>query len=268
MKKKLITTILVVFIFILLLVAVFIKDLIPLEIFEKNMLLIYGGIGAGVIILVGIIIFVNKSKGVAKTKPIKKVNSQKTNGPENEVPNNINKNELKKKSDILIQELKEAETQFLKNKISKETFDKISKEKNADLIRIEAQLDTNKKVNMGIEEIKAIDSMSANKKNVLKGLLEEKQRKIYELQLTEKGFMKRKLDESTYKKISEEVKSEIISIEGKIKALQKSEAIDKIKKELIEGAKEIKKQQKSTKKRVAAQPKTFEDEVFEQIGFR
>ena len=33
-------------------------------------------------------------------------------------------------------------------------------------------------------------------------------------------------------------------------------------------AKEIAKQQKSSKKRIAKQPLTFEDEVFEQIGFK
>ncbi len=264
MNKKLINVILIILIFVLLVLAIFVRDLTHPDFFKENEILIYGGIGAGGLILIVILFFINKSKKLKTNKPRKETN--KVDKIVIEVPNKIDKNELKKRSEILISELKEAEVQFLKNKISKETFNKISKEKNAELIKIEAALDVNKKINMGLEEIKAIESISADKKNILKGLLEEKQRKVYELQLTEKGFLKRKLDESTYKKISEEVKSEIISIEGKIKALKKSEEIQKLKKQLLEGAKEIKKQQQSTKQRVAAQPKTFEDEVFEQIG--
>jgi hypothetical protein len=50
----------------------------------------------------------------------------------------LDKKELNHQRESIIQELKEAETQFLRNKINKETFNKISKEKNASLIKLEA----------------------------------------------------------------------------------------------------------------------------------
>jgi hypothetical protein len=290
MKKKMVTTIIIVLIFLLLITSIFLGDILPREITNTYGLLIYAPIVLLLIILIGLVIFIKKYDPTKKRKsnnprrkevrpePKKEI-KEKPNEKNNEKDNKENKKEvilenkidvkkLKKEREQIISELKEAENQFLKNKISKETFDKLTKDKNAKLIRIEAGLDSDKKLRMSGEDAIAIEKVSQDKKEILKGLLLEKQRKVHELRLCEKGYLKRKIDESTYKKISEEVKSEIISIEGKIKALQKSDEIEKIKKELIEGAKEITKQQKSSKKRIKAEPKTFEDQVFEQIGFK
>ncbi len=267
MTKKTITTILIVLIFILLILAIFVKDIVPRELFNEFEIFIYASIGIAIIFIIFIIIFISKYKPGVKDKKSKYKKEVKIESSESD-KQIVNKKELEDKRDSIIQELKEAENQFLKNKISKETFNKITKDKNAELIKLEANIDVSKKLSMSIEDAKILEEVSTDKKNVLKGLFLEKQRKVHELQLTEKGYLKRKIDESTYKKISEDVKSEIISIEGKIKALQKSEEIQKLKKQLLIGAKEITKQQKSSKKRIEEQPKTFEDEVFEQIGFR
>lgn len=281
MAKRTITTILTILIFILLVVTLFINDILPLEVRNEYGSFIYVPLAVIFVILVGLIVFISKYK----SKPIKKVikenkkevkegiNKRKqvkedTTKKEKEVKKTDNKKELIDERNNLVAELKEAENQFLKNKISKSTFDKITRDKNAELIKLEARIDSDKRNKMSAEDAIALDEISKDKKEIFKGLLEEKRRKIHELNLTEKGYLKRKIDEKTYKKISEEVKAEIISIEGKIKALQKSDKIEKIKKEMINGAKEITSQQKKSKKRIKAEPKTFEDQVFEQIGFK
>lgn len=270
MNKKTKTTFLVILIFVLLVFSLFVSDIVPKELFDEYFIFIYAGIGIAIIFLIILIIYISKKRNSPKL--VKKENKIKTKEPlekedENEKKEEDNKKELERKRENIISELKSLENQFLKNKISKDAFNKSSSDKNAELIRIEAQIDAKKKINMSIIDAKALEEISSDKKNVLKGLLDEKQRKVYELGLTEKSFLKRKIDESTYKKISDDVKTEIISIEEKIKSLQKSDEIEKIKRDLLEGAKEISKQQKNTKKRVEEQPKTFEDQVFEQIGF-
>lgn len=277
MAKRTITTILVILVFILLVITVFINDILPLAIRNEYGSFIYVPLAVIFVVLIGLIVFVSKYKAKPRKniitqsknekKEVKKTEEKRNNNNANE--ENINsKKELEEKRNSLVAELKEAENQFLKNKISKNTFDKITKDKNAELIKIEAKIDSDKKTRMSSEDAIILEDISKDKKDILKGLLEEKRRKVHELNLSEKGYLKRKIDEKTYKKISEEVKAEIISIEGKIKAIQKSDKIDKIKKEMINGAKEIANQRTKSKKRIAAEPKTFEDEVFEQMGFK
>ncbi len=171
---------------------------------------------------------------------------------------------FKEKRELINNELKIAETQFLKNKIDKMTFDNISKQKNTELISVEAKIDFKNKAVLSKDELKNLDKISENKRKILKGLLEEKQKKVLELQISEKSYLKRKIDENTFRKISSEIKSEIISIEGKIQAIQKSDEIEKIKNELKKGANEIAKQKASSQKR-KNENDIFEEEVFEQI---
>lgn len=268
MNNKTITTLIVIFIFFLMIFSFFIEPIFSNEFLEDFKILAYGAII--ILIIMSLISIILIKKFFSKKSKLKQ-NNQKTNVVLKEDKTkkiNQNKELLEKQRNEIIDELKSIENQFLKNKISKDTFNKISQEKNTKLIKIEAELDTNKKGNMDFIDAKALEEISIEKKNILKGLLEEKQRKVYELQLTQKSFLKRKIDEQTYKKITDEVKTEIISIETKIKSLQKEEELAKMKKQLTDGAKEILKQQKNTKKRVQEQPKTFEDQVFEQIGLK
>jgi hypothetical protein len=143
-------------------------------------------------------------------------------------------------------ELKEAEKEFLKHKIDKATFDSISQEKNFKLIKIEAEIDSLKKIDLPKDELKKAELVSADKKKVLLGLLEQKQRKVHELKIAEQSYLKRKIDENSFKNISNDLKKEIISIESQIKAIQESEEIEKLKEQLKEGAREISRQKKSS----------------------
>ncbi|MDD4251261.1 MAG: hypothetical protein PHX27_03660 [Candidatus ainarchaeum sp.] len=295
MNKKNITIIGIVLIIFILLINYFIIFISnPIEIylgdffieFERNFIQFFSGI---IVLFLIIIILIINFKGKIKQKNrnasinSNQINSQnqKNTNNQNNMKNNItdevNKKNLnnekntftsqasiEQKRESLNQELKIAENQFLKNKIDKNTFDKISKEKNAELISIEAQIDSKKKIQLSEEEIQKLNLISEDKKNILKGLLEQKQKKIYELQIAEKSYYKRKIDASTFQKINVDIKSEIISLEGNIKSIQKVDQIEKIKNELKKGAEQILIQQKKSDKR-KNENEIFEADVFDQI---
>jgi hypothetical protein len=164
-------------------------------------------------------------------------------------------------------ELKEAERQFLQRKIDKPTFDSITKEKNANLIKVEAGLDSLKKSNLPKEDLKKADTVSSDKHKLLFQLLNQKQLKVHELKLAETSYLKRKIDEQAFQKISSDIKKEIISLESQIKALQETEEISKIKEQLKESAKELGKQKKISSERGKQDfMEELEEDIFEQAN--
>jgi hypothetical protein len=159
-------------------------------------------------------------------------------------------------------ELKEAEKQFLQRKIDKVTFDNISQARNTELIQLEAEIDFQKKKDLPRDDVKKLDSLGADKRKVLFGLLEQKQLKVHELKLAENSLYKRRITEETYQNISNSIKADIISIEAQIKAIWASEEIIKLKDQLRQGAKEIAKQKKSSAQR---SKEDFMDEMEEDL---
>ena len=154
----------------------------------------------------------------------------------------------------------------MQHKIDKATFDSISRERNADLIRVEAEIDAQKHKGLGGEEQKISKSVSSDKRRVILGLLEEKQKKVYELKLAESSYLKRKISQETFLKISSEVKKEIIAIDSQIKSIQSSEEISRLKEQLKEGGKEIAKQEKlSSERRKQDNLEIMEEDIFEQV---
>lgn len=166
----------------------------------------------------------------------------------------------------IVFELKEAEKQFLQHRLDKVTFDSLSKEKNAELIKVDAEIDSLKKVDLTKEELKIAQMVGSDKKKVLLGLLEQKHKKIHELKIAEQSYLKRKVDEESFKKISGDIKKETISIESQIKSILESEEIAKLKEELKAGAREIKRQIKSTQDRDLKSPTDeMEDDLLAQL---
>jgi hypothetical protein len=162
----------------------------------------------------------------------------------------------KKKDNPLILErqqalnaIKQAEKDFLQHKIDKETFDKFSQTANSKLISIEAKIDVEKNKGAPKSEIKKNSSISSDKRIVLKGLLDQKQIKVTELKKAETSFYHRKIDEEGFKKISSNIKQDILTIDAQIKGIQESEEIESLKEQLKEAAKEIAKQKKDSKEK-------------------
>jgi Na+-transporting methylmalonyl-CoA/oxaloacetate decarboxylase gamma subunit len=273
MQKKITSGIIIIVMLALMVSIPFIGLILPQTLIDElGIMTIFGGMGIVLIILIIVLIFINKLGKIKanvthKVKPkvkkeprIRPVKENKSKTKKEVIP----KIDPKTKRKEIIQELKIAERQFLKNKIDKQTFDSISKTNNSELIKLEAIIDSKRKVDLTPVQIKRLDSVTQDKKKVLKDLLEQKQRKVHELQITEKSFYKRKIDDLTFKKISSEIKSEMISIEGKIKTIQQSSKIDQIKAELKKGALEVTKQRGKTEKR-KTENELREEDLFEQI---
>jgi len=160
----------------------------------------------------------------------------------------VPKSDLQLKRQNLLAELKEAEKQFMQHKIDKSTFDKISQAKNSELVLVEAEIDTEKRKDIPKEDLKRVEKLHAEKKEILLGLLNQKQLKVHELKIAESMLYKRKINESVFQKISSQIKSELITIEAQIKVIYANEEIMELKDVLKQGAKEITKQKKLTQK--------------------
>ncbi|MEK6958878.1 MAG: hypothetical protein AABW59_02420 [archaeon] len=164
----------------------------------------------------------------------------------------------------LLEQIKEAEGQYLKHKIDQPTYEKITQEKHQTLIKIESEIDASKKQELKLtpKEMKRVDNVSHDKKKILLGLLEQKQKKVNELSIAEKKYLKRQIDDESYKNISGQISKEIIDIEGQISSIQKTDEIESLKAQLKEGAKEIVRQNKNSKERNFEE---MEDEIFSQM---
>jgi len=226
MNKKITSAIIVVAIIIAMIGIIFAEQIVPKELYAQYGVLV---IIAPVIILIIVLIIIGSilGRGPAKVKTTK----------------------LEDRRTEIVHELKEAEKKYLRHKIDKATFDTISKRNNSELISIESSIDSQKKQTLNASDTKKLEGMSRDKQKILKGLLEQKQKKVHELKISEKSYLKRKIDEKTFKQISSKINEEIISIDGKVNAIQTTAKIKQLESELKSGAKEISKQQKSTEKR-------------------
>ncbi|MFA5358063.1 MAG: hypothetical protein WC308_04055 [archaeon] len=172
----------------------------------------------------------------------------------------IQKLETEKKT--VLEELKQTENQFLKHRIDQDTFDSLSNEKNTRLVKLEAEIDSKKNSELNGEELKKLEQISAKKRRVLEELLKQRQKKVVELKIAEKAYLKRRISEASFKKMSSEIKSELISVNSKISLVQTEEEVGKIKENLKAGLQEIDSQKKISKGRKIEE---LEDDVFEQI---
>lgn len=269
--KNTLQIIIIIAIFLILLVGTpLLVSIIPENLIEEyGIFLIIIPVVVIMIGLVLVLVLVNLFSGVKSTtekfisKPRtheEKVSEKIRNSKEY---NDFNEDELKQKRDLIKNELNGLEKQFLKNKITKELFDTTTKEKHEQLIKIETLIDSKRKINLSDTDIKKINETSSDKRKVLKGLFEQKLLKAHELNLAEQSYLKRKIDEVTYLKISSNIKKELISIDSQIDLINKNEAVNKLKTQLKQGAKEIAKQKKNTKTRNLEE--VIQDDLFDQL---
>ncbi len=226
MNKKITSAIIIVAVIIAMIGVIFAEQVIPKELYDQYGILL---VIVPVVILVIVLILIGSILDKSSTK--------------------LKKPKLEDRRSEITHELKEAEKKFLRHKIDKATFDNISKRSNAELISIESDIDSQKIQVLNENDTKKLEGVSRDKQKVLKGLLEQRQKKVHELKIAEKSYLKRKIDEKIYKQLNSKINEEIISIDGKIKAIQETEKIKQLEAELKNGAKEISKQQKSTEKR-------------------
>ena len=111
-----------------------------------------------------------------------------------------------------------------------------------------------------------MEGISTSKRRVLEGLLDQKQKKVHELNLAEQSYLKRKINQEAYIKIIGDIKKEMVSVDAQIISIQKAGEIEKLKDQLKKGAKEIHTQQKNTQNRGLNEE--LEEEVLDQLHLR
>jgi len=245
MGRKITSAIIVIAVIIAVIGILFAEEIMPKDLYDQ-----YGIFTVIVPVVVLVVILIALSSVLGK-------NHTKTKKPK-----------LEDRRTEITHELKEAEKKFLKHKIDKATFDTISKNNNSELIEIESEIDSQKKQVLNADDTKKLDGISRDKQKILKGLLEQKQKKVHELKIAEKSYLKRKIDEKIFRQLNSKINGEIISIDGKIKAIQETEKIKQLEEELKSGAKEISKQQKTTEKRKnqLSEIEMIEDDLVSQLS--
>ena len=116
------------------------------------------------------------------------------------------------------------EKKWLRREIDKEAFRELNERFHKELITLEAAIEIEKieeRLNKFTE--KEAEKLSKKRKPLLKKLLEEKEKILKELEKARKLYLKRKIDEQTYKSIVKEKQGLLIGIEASITSLYRDE---------------------------------------------
>lgn len=116
-------------------------------------------------------------------------------------------------------EIDEAEKMFLKNRIDEKTFREVSEKNNARLIELRAK-GIEGPLGFGLEGL----GLSSKGRHILMQALQKKAGIERELGLAEKDFLKRKIDDKTYKAIADPKKKELISANAEVTQIYKERA--------------------------------------------
>lgn len=138
----------------------------------------------------------------------------------------------------LLEEIRIAEQNYLKRKISQQDFEKIMQAKQARLIEIDARIDQEHR-RKEPEKPEELEKITAKNKHLLKDLLDEKARLIKEADIAEIKYRKRQISEQTYAELTSQNRQKIIEIEAKIRNLYSEENIEKTMQELREKLREL-----------------------------
>ncbi|MBN2067524.1 MAG: hypothetical protein JW744_03590 [Candidatus Diapherotrites archaeon] len=158
---------------------------------------------------------------------------------------------VKKKREIL-EAVKIAERKYMKRKLSENDFNSIFKEKQQQLIKIEALIDEQHNRERAEKASEEIEKVQAKKRHILQSLMEEKARLVKEMGIAEKRYLKRKIDSKTYQALVQKNQEKVVEIEAQISRLYSEANIKKVMeslKEKLDGWEEQKKQKKEKKKK-------------------
>ncbi len=125
----------------------------------------------------------------------------------------------------LLNEIRTAESKWRKRKISEKVFEEMNEENQQKLVALEAEIELKKveeNINRTVHEKAA--ELTESEKAQLETLLKEKEILLRQAKVAKKKYLKRKLDEKTYRSISTVQQKKLIVIETKIKMLYRAEA--------------------------------------------
>ena len=172
----------------------------------------------------------------------------------------------------ILQELRIAEHKYMKRKMSEKDFNNFFKERQKQLIALEALIDQKYNKSKSVEITKELEAVQAKKRHILKGLLEEKRRVIKEMDLAEKRYLKRKLDAKTYQALVQKNQDTLIQLEAQIKHLYSEANIQKVMDSLKERLSDLEGEKRDNKKKkekgIRAEELQIASDIADQLSKR
>jgi uncharacterized membrane protein len=177
--------------------------------------------------------------------------------------------ELQAQKNQLLAAIKIAEQRYLQRKLSEQDFSKIFKEKQQQLIKIEALIDQQYNKEKGAALSDELRDVEAKKRHILQGLLEEKRRIVKEMDIAEKRYLQRKIDAATYQALVQKNQEKLIEAEAQIKQLYAAGGIQTVmqglKQQLHGMEQEKKKQKKEREKSEKEKEREIAEEIMQQV---
>ncbi len=162
--------------------------------------------------------------------------------------------------------IKIAEQKYMRRKLSEKDFNKIFKEKQQQLIRVEALIDQqyNKKKEVALS--KELEAVQAKKRHILQSLMEEKKRVLKEMSIAEKRYLKRKIDSKTYQALVQKNQEKLIDLEAQMTQLYSEANVQKVMDSLKEKLRELEEQKKKRKEKRQKSAREKELEIAKEIA--
>ena len=153
------------------------------------------------------------------------------------------------------------EKNYLKRRIDQKTFEKLFKERQEELIRVEAEIQ-NKIKKQSPDDQELLRNIQPNKKHIATELLAEKQKILNEMDIAKTAFLKRKIDAKTFEQISEKHHSQLVEVQSKIRAIQTEENVKNI---MVELKKKLGEIEQTEEKKKSEREKEIVQEIIEQL---
>ena len=135
--------------------------------------------------------------------------------------------ELREKKNALVDELAQAEKNFMTRKLNEKAYKELSEELQRKLISIEAEIEI-RKMSEGFRKLAQVKTkkLEPKRRHNLMDLLKESEVLMKELNIANAKYLKRKIDEKTYRAISTEKQKRLVGIQSEINRLYREEASD------------------------------------------
>ena len=161
----------------------------------------------------------------------------------------------------LLKALDLLEMSFLKRKIDQQTFEKLFREKQEELIKTEALIHASIQKQTA-EEQGFLARIPARKRHVAIELLAERKKVLDEMEIAGAKYLKKQLDTKAYEQISEKLQNQLVEVQSKIYVIEKEENVKNIIVELKGKLAEIEKEQEKKK---MEREREIAEEIIEQL---
>lgn len=150
---------------------------------------------------------------------------------------------FRKKKEILL-EINLLEKKFMKRQFDQKAFDDLFKSKQAQLIELEAQIDSLMMKSRPLKELDSLKDISARKQHLLKELWIEKENVLVTMHIAEKKYLTRKISEQTFRQIMQSFQEKLVKLEAQIKNLQFEDSAEKVMQDLKSRLKQVEEEMK------------------------